>query len=158
MTPQWDGLARPRVKLNTLYLHLQKTLVQVAVNLPPCHYYNQSTWPNNNWKLMLQVYFDTSSPLLLPSFWYNRLKGALSSLKQVLATESPLQMMKNAFYFILKAVLVLEIFKFLSWIFGNIEKGLIYKDNFDFKVHDVTTRLTNNWNKHNNETWTVNRV
>ena len=29
-------------------------------------------------------------------------------------TESPLKMIKNAFYFILKALLVLKIFKFLS--------------------------------------------
>ena len=31
------------------------------------------------------------------------LKGALSSLRQVLAVESPLKMMKNAFYFTLQA-------------------------------------------------------
>ena len=37
---------------------------------------------------------------------------ALSGLRQFLAMESPLQMMKNAFYFTLKALLVLEIFKF----------------------------------------------
>ena len=36
--------------------------------------------------------------------------------------ESPLKMMKNAFYFILKALFVLEIFKFLSWRFGHVEK------------------------------------
>ena len=39
-------------------------------------------------------------------------KGALSSLKQVLATEVPLKVMKNAFYFTLRALLVLKIFKF----------------------------------------------
>ena len=33
--------------------------------------------------------------------------------------ESPLQMMKNAFYFILKALFVLKIFKFFSWFFGQ---------------------------------------
>ena len=43
----------------------------------------------------------------------HRLKGALSGLIQVLATESPLKMMKNAFYFTLKALFVLKIFKFL---------------------------------------------
>ena len=31
-------------------------------------------------------------------------------------------MIKNAFYFPLKALFVLEIFKFLSWLFGHIEK------------------------------------
>ena len=31
-------------------------------------------------------------------------------------------MMKNAFYFTLKALFVLKIFKFLSWLFGHVEK------------------------------------
>ena len=44
----------------------------------------------------------------------NQFKGALSGLRQFLATENPLKMMKNAFYFALKALFVLKIFKFLS--------------------------------------------
>ena len=40
-------------------------------------------------------------------------KGTLSSLRQFLATENPYKMMKNGFCFILKALLVLKIFKFL---------------------------------------------
>ena len=31
-------------------------------------------------------------------------------------------LMKIAFYFILKALSVLKIFKFLSWVFGHVEK------------------------------------
>ena len=31
----------------------------------------------------------------------------------------PFKMMKNSFYFILKALFVLKIFKFLSWLFGH---------------------------------------
>ena len=38
--------------------------------------------------------------------------------------ERPLKMMKNAFYFILKALFVLKIFKSLSWHFGSLEKRL----------------------------------
>ena len=41
-------------------------------------------------------------------------KGALSGLRQHLASEIPLKMMKNAFYFILNALFVLKIFKLLS--------------------------------------------
>ena len=41
-------------------------------------------------------------------------KGALSGQKQFLATEIPLKMIKNAFYFISKTLFVLKIFKFLS--------------------------------------------
>ena len=50
------------------------------------------------------------------------LKGALSGLRQFLITESPLKMMKNAFYFTLKALFILKIFKFLSWHFGHVGK------------------------------------
>ena len=42
------------------------------------------------------------------------LKGALLSLRQFLATKSPFKMMKNVFYFTLKALFVLTMFKFLS--------------------------------------------
>ena len=36
--------------------------------------------------------------------------------------DSPSKMMTNAFYFILKALFALKIFKFLCWIFGHVEK------------------------------------
>ena len=42
------------------------------------------------------------------------IKVALSILRQYLANESPIKMMKNAFYFTLKALFLLKIFKFLS--------------------------------------------
>ena len=42
------------------------------------------------------------------------IKGALLGLKWFLATESPLKMMKNAFFFTSKAFFVLKIFNFLS--------------------------------------------
>ena len=40
-------------------------------------------------------------------------KGALSGLREFLAIKSPFKMIKNAFYSTLKALFVLEIFKFL---------------------------------------------
>ena len=36
--------------------------------------------------------------------------------------DSPSKMMKNAFYYILKALFVLKIFKFLSWLFEHAWK------------------------------------
>ena len=41
-------------------------------------------------------------------------KGAILYLRQFLATESPLKMMKHAFNFALKALLVFKTFKVLS--------------------------------------------
>ena len=40
--------------------------------------------------------------------------------------------------FMLKAVFVLEIFSFLSWLFGYAEKQLDKKAKFNFKIYDVT--------------------
>ena len=45
--------------------------------------------------------------------WYN-----------FLTNENPLKLMKNAFYFTSKALFVLKIFKFLSWLFGHVAKQL----------------------------------
>ena len=53
-----------------------------------------------------------------------KFKGALSGLRQYLASESPLRMMKNGFYFTFKALFVLKIFQFLSWLFGHVYKWL----------------------------------
>ena len=76
-------------------------------------------------------------------------------------------MMENAFYFNLKALFVLRIFKFLSWRFGNkVKQG---KVRLKFKIYDITTRLTNNCNTNiaqylpkerqpDKEIWSVNRI
>ena len=67
-------------------------------------------------------------------------KGTLSGPKQFLATESALQIMKNAFYFILKALYVLSFIKYLGFrpeFFGYVEKPLDKKAKVDFKIYDV---------------------
>ena len=51
------------------------------------------------------------------------LTGALSGLRQFLATERPFKMMKNTFYFTLKGLFIPKIFKFLSWLVGHVEKN-----------------------------------
>ena len=75
-------------------------------------------------------------------------KGVLSALRQFLAAESHLKMMKNAFHFTSKALFVLKIFKFLPWIFGYIAKRLDNKDKVNFKFSDVKAWLANNRNTH----------
>ena len=56
--------------------------------------------------------------------------------------------MKNAFYFMLKSLFVLKIFKIFFWLFGHVEKQLVLKYKANFKIYDVTTWLTNNYNTH----------
>ena len=46
-------------------------------------------------------------------------------------------MMKNVFYFMLKVLFVLEMFTFISWRFGYVEKGLDKKVKVNFKIYDV---------------------
>ena len=65
---------------------------------------------------------------------YNQLLG----LRQFLTNESPLKTMKNAFYFMLKAPVVLEIFIFLSGLFGYAEKQRDKKVMTNFKIYKVT--------------------
>ena len=77
-----------------------------------------------------------------------KFKGALSGPRQVLATESPLKMMKNTLYFTSKALFVLKVLKFLSGLFGHSEKRLEKKDKVNFKICDVAIWETNNYNTH----------
>ena len=78
----------------------------------------------------------------------NSLKGALSGLRHFLANESPLKIMKNAFYFTSKALFVLKILKFFSWLFSHVAKRLDKEDKINFKFYDVTAWLTNNCDTH----------
>ena len=55
-------------------------------------------------------------------------------------------MIKNAFYFMLKARFVLEIFAFLSWLLAYVEKQLDKKAEVNFKIYDVSGRIKNNCN------------
>ena len=57
-------------------------------------------------------------------------------------------MTKNAFYFVLKAYLVLEVFTFSSWIFGYVEKQLDKKAMINFKIYYFTGWTTSNYNAH----------
>ena len=54
-------------------------------------------------------------------------KGAFSGLRQFLATENLLKMMRNAFYITLKALFVLKMFQCLGLLFGYVEISLIRK-------------------------------
>ena len=58
----------------------------------------------------------------------------LIRLRRFVATESPLKVMKNVFYFASKS------------LFGHVEKRLDYKDKVNFKFDDVTAWLANNFN------------
>ena len=74
---------------------------------------------------------------------FSKVKGPLSSLSLFLATENPLKIMKNAF-FILKALFVLKMFTFLSWLSIHVRKGLDKNPKVCFKICDVTDWTTNN--------------
>ena len=94
-----------------------------------------------SWKLLLQ------GPCIVMKIWMEHvtdlnlkhIKGALSGRSQFLASESPLKMIKNAFYFTLKALFVLKIFRFLSNFLVIPKNGLIRK------IYYVTTWETDVW-------------
>ena len=78
------------------------------------------------------------------------IKGPIPGLRQFLTAECPLKMMKNAFYFRLKALFVPEIITFLSWLFGYVEERLDKKAtvNFNFKIYDGTDWTPDYCNTH----------
>ena len=64
--------------------------------------------------LLKKIFHENLNEAILIDWYWRHLKGALSGLRQFLNNESPLKKMKNTFYFTLKALFVLKIFKFLS--------------------------------------------
>ena len=98
-------------------------------------------------KSFINIYFSFSKELVfLRINWSLLLKT--HSLKQFLTIESPVEMTEHAIYFISRALFVLEIFKFLSWLFGYLEKRLDKKAMVSFSIYHVTDWTTNNYNKH----------
>ena len=74
----------------------------------------------------------------------------MSQLLFICFNESPLKMMKKAFYFMLKALLVFEMLTVLSWLFVYVRKLLfrfVKKAKINFKIYDVTDR-TKHYNAH----------
>ena len=55
-------------------------------------------------------------------FVLNWVKDPLPCVRQFLTIESPLKLMKNYFYIMLKPFFLLETFTFLSSLFGYLEK------------------------------------
>ena len=87
--------------LNTIKMKFGQILLYLITNI-------SNIFLSQCWRL------ETSSML----FYY--FKGTLLGLRQFLTTESPLKMMKKAFYPILKALLILKILKLLSLLFGHV--------------------------------------
>ena len=80
---------------------------------------------------------------------YLKIKRIFSGLRQSLITESPSEMKKYAFCFMLKTFFILEIFTFLSWHFAYLEKLLDEKAEVNFKIYDITESITSNCNTQN---------
>ena len=57
-------------------------------------------------------------------------------------------MFKNAYFFLLKALFILEMFTFLYSPFGYAEKRLDKKPMANFEIYDVTDWTLNNYNTH----------
>ena len=96
INPRWGGSWRGITKLYELFVFLQ----------------------NNYGWLLLSIYLSKLSKDF-------RLKSNSHLSKKncfICFNESPLKMIKNDFYFILKAVFILKIFKCLCWLYGHVGK------------------------------------
>ena len=76
-------------------------------------------------------------------FYVSPFKAALSGLRQFVTAESPLKVIKYAFYFTSKALFVLKIFTLSSWIFSHVAKRLDKKD----KIKGILIQI---WQSANN--------
>ena len=76
--------------------------------------------PNSHWRYILKNKEQKWLGVL-------KLDSYLPKNYFVCFNKSPLKMMKNAFYFVLKTLFVLKIFRFLSWLFSHVEKRLDYE-------------------------------
>ena len=76
----------------------------------------------------------------------DRLICELSGLRQFLAIQSSLEMMKNAFYLTLKALFILNVFSFLPLLFAHVEQR--FDEKINFKIYDVINWITDNYNIH----------
>ena len=89
-------------------LYLPVALPDLEISIAVLH-----TLLSLNWNFTLAFFFKVGSFGTRNVLDVKHLE-ALSGLIQFLATESPLKIMKNAFYFFTKALFVLKVFKFLS--------------------------------------------
>ena len=128
-----------------------------------CIYYMTDTWffPGHIWltvsllwkdKLFSSVSFEITERNCFGgmerTLLSSSIKGPLLGLKHFLKIENPSKMMKNVFYFMLKALFVLE-FTFLFWLFGYVERQLDKKRLMvNFKIYDFTEWTANNYNTH----------
>ena len=89
-----------------------------------------------------------SLTICLTMVWLKTLKAHSQVWDDLVWSESPLKMMEDAFYFILKVLFFLKIFKLLFWLFAPVEKRLDFKDKVIFKLYDIRTWETNYCNIH----------
>ena len=81
----------------------------------------------------------------------NILKVGLSPTKKICFicfSESPLKMMKNAFYSTLKALFVFKVLNFCPEVLIKQKKWLGQNDKVNFKIYGVKTQLRNHCNTH----------
>ena len=151
-SPIWSGIVKIPVKSNMeSFVTKALTVVAKLSILDVCGSPGYSSDLVTNELLHLKDFFK-GTITLYTAVWSHLLKKSLKVHSHVwdyfLATERPLKMTKNAFYFTSKALFVLKIFKFLSWLFGHVGKRLDKKDKVSFKFYDATAWLTNNRNTH----------
>ena len=84
---------------------------------------------DKNFTLIIFVFCHCCWSLLWCYYWKSLKSDShhQETLLYLLQWKNPLKMMKNAYYFISKTLLVVKIFKFLCWLFGRVKNGLIRK-------------------------------
>ena len=101
--------------------------------------------------LIRQVHLESALFATIGIFQIKGLKSGSHLPKKnlfICFNDNPSKMMKNVFYFILKALFILKILNFCLDILGMQKKRLDQKDKVNFEIYDVAAWLTKNYNTH----------
>ena len=123
------------------------------------------------WKFLFTKVIKNTQLLFLWTVLYNifmrqTLTDDFWGLHKNMNCTFPLKMMKNPFYFMLKAISILEMFIFLFWPFGYVENRLKRRlrliSNFiasQAEQQVITIHILSNISRQlDNEIWSVNRI
>ena len=80
--------------------------------------------------------------------WDHETKTILNKLCSYLWQWKLFKNDEKHFLFHVKALFILTIFTFLSWVFGYVEKRFDNKAMVNFKIYDIADWITNDYNTH----------
>ena len=145
----------PSLSKNDIVVEVIRRIKELDFKAPSCAFVVRASEKNDfrniknsaclsKYSFFCFEYYFIFTLILYNFFAFILLKVGLSLPKNCfyLLQLRPFKMIKNVFYFMLKAFSIFKIFAFLSLLFGYVEKRLDKK--FNFEINDITDWTANN--------------